>query len=93
MLPHDTFLFFPVLPNLSVVRQPPAEMLVPAAKAQAATIGGSHRRWRDARLSSERTLGCGRRDTAGEKSPVRAKSYVRVDLQSLQPEQRGMTPA
>jgi hypothetical protein len=25
--------FFPVLPNLSVVRQPPAEMLVPAAKA------------------------------------------------------------
>lgn len=48
ILPHDTFLFFPVLPKLSVVRQPPAEMLVPAAKAQAAIIGGSHRRWRDA---------------------------------------------
>ena len=48
MLPHDTFLFFPVLPKLSVVRQPPAGMLVPAAKAQAAIIGGSHRRWRDA---------------------------------------------
>ena len=50
---------------------------------------------RDARAAadlSERILGCGRRDTAGEKSPVRATSYVRVDLQSLQPEQRGMTP-
>jgi hypothetical protein len=42
MLPHDTFLFFPVLPNLSVVRQPTVEMLVPAAKAQAALGGGSH---------------------------------------------------
>jgi hypothetical protein len=53
-------------------------MLVPAAKAQALVIGGSHRRWRDAvcycvathvlpPTSSERILGCGRRDTAGGK--------------------------
>jgi len=84
--------FSPVLPNLSVVRQPPAEMLVPAAKARAAVVGGSYRRWRLRctthvlpPTSSERILGCGRRDTANEKRPVRATSYVRVDLQSLQP--------
>jgi hypothetical protein len=60
-----------------------------------AVVGGSHRRWRDASAlrtthvlpptSSERILECGRRDTASEKRPVRATSYVRVDLQSLQP--------
>jgi hypothetical protein len=40
--------FFPVLPNLSVVKQPPAEMLVPAAKAQSRGHGAPHPRWRDA---------------------------------------------
>jgi hypothetical protein len=70
MLPHDTFLFFPVLPNLSVVRQPPAEMLVPAAKAQAAVIGGSHRRWRDAVCYCAARRTCRRRPQANASSGV-----------------------
>jgi hypothetical protein len=45
-------------------------MLVPAAKAQAAVIGGSHRRWRDAVCYCAARRTCRRRPQANASSGV-----------------------